>query len=266
MKNAWTLNGVDAVEGEVVITDFTGNEIDTISELYDWYTYKKTVSIAYTISPVTGDIDYIYVVNAGWDAKYTVALDKALTDAGWKITTDTTLTDDAAWAADNWTVTLANDNLKGVSTDYTFTMTVYEDGAKTGTDYTAKMVDGKLTITFNVADFSATVKEHSYVINGLTNSGEIKFTGTVEDSAYRVLEESLAAGKYVYGTPVEVDIRVTADTNGWPVDITFTSANELVADLAVKGVKTADVAYQTLTVTLYPVASSTYTLSSVVVK
>ena len=64
----WTLDGIDAVDGEVTIVDLTKeNEAFDLASLYEYCTENKgAVKLAYTVNRVTGDVQYIYVVKAGW--------------------------------------------------------------------------------------------------------------------------------------------------------------------------------------------------------
>ena len=73
----WTLDGHKAVDGEVKIVDCT-NENNEFS-LATLYQYCKNeggnVKLAYTLNRVTGDVAYIYVVNAGWRNSVTLTSD-----------------------------------------------------------------------------------------------------------------------------------------------------------------------------------------------
>lgn len=68
-------------------------------------------------------INVVYVLDAGWQAKLTINLTSELINAGWRIVDgndlvkSVTFTDKAATdkGGANYTVTLYNDNLKGMS-------------------------------------------------------------------------------------------------------------------------------------------------------
>lgn len=138
----------------------------------------KDWSLAFTVNPSTNRVDYIYAVNAGWDAKVTVSLTTDLLNAGWKISNNGkyvdsfTLTDaDAKAYAGERTITLYNANLaKQTLNNTTYTATV--NGANVTT---TNLVNGTLTLKINVPTITSGTKTYSYEIGGL-KLGDIKVT------------------------------------------------------------------------------------------
>ena len=130
------VNGVDTYEardGEVVIVDVT-NPNHGVSSLYQLYTYMDTAvhkgySLAFTRNPDTGRVNYIYIIEAGWDAQVVISLSTALQNAGWKLysvnntpcadnTVSVTYNDKDAFALSSETVPVViyNANLVNVNT------------------------------------------------------------------------------------------------------------------------------------------------------
>ena len=253
------------------IVDLTGHEITTLSEL-NRYVVTYDAEVAYTVDPNTEMVDYIYVVSAGWDAKYTVALDPSLTAAGWTIKSATSLTDTAAWDAvgETWTVTLYNARLAEASTTFPYQADIYLDGDETAVATnvnTSNLTKGELTVTItNLAAFSDTVKDHAYVIGGLDSNAEISF-GVVAGKNYEVsakpLTGSFDAGEYVFGTPVTVTVELQFASVGNDVVMEFINGYKIpCADITAQCNTVATNQYQKVTFTTYLLADGTYTLTN----
>lgn len=176
---------------EVTIVDLSKHGIgaNDLSGLHYWLEYQghdyNPVSAAFTVNPYTNRVDYIYVVNAGWDAKITISLSDELKAAGWKIVDgvelvdEIVLTDDAAYAAQgkSYTAKLYNENLKTVSfTGGTLNMTSGEAGAPTVTVTNGALTEGKLEATWTVEPIRTTGnKTLAYELDGLV-IGDITVT------------------------------------------------------------------------------------------
>ena len=170
----------EARDGEVTIVDVTNptHKITSLFELYTFMNAHTDWSLAFTVNPSTNRVDYIYAVNAGWDAKVTVSLTTDLLNAGWKISNNGkyvdsfTLTDaDAKAYAGERTITLYNANLaKQTLNNTTYTATV--NGANVTT---TNLVNGTLTLKINVPTITSGTKTYSYEIGGL-KLGDIKVT------------------------------------------------------------------------------------------
>ena len=254
------LDGDDyrALESEVSITDFSGHEIESLADLYYWYE-NHSVYVAFTVNPATNRVDYIYVVSAGWDAKYTFALSSELKAAGWKIlvkddpTADgalvdsITLTDDKAYEVegDPYTVKLYNENLKGESTIATkYAMTLTKDGVLVADAIPAAvMTKGVIEAVFTPAEFihdgANADKTYNYVIGGLS-LGDVKVVGASGLDVYKVTgNEDVVLGESVSViiTPVGGGKFLVKTVNGENIyaDETF-EWNGLVANNADKDV------------------------------
>ena len=275
-NGVWEFYGPDArwwtADGTTKIVDFTSHEIASLSELYTYITTHK-VNVAYTVDPNTNKVDYIYVVSAGWDALYTVALSDKLTAAGWSIVGDTQLADEDAYAAETagkWTVTLKNSNLTGKTTDYGFNANVSKDGGKTyGADImSTDLTNGTITVTFAVDQFDQdSVKTYNYTIGGLDNDSAITLAVTPAEAAYYEIVSPLsyAAGEYVFGTPVKVTVEIKFASDGNDLRMLFDNEFTNYADLDVVTATVdthGDVKYQNVSFTTTLLANGAYTLMS----
>ena len=293
------VNGVDKYEardGEVKIVDVT-NPNHGVSSLYDLYTYMdanehKGYSLAFTCDPITGRVNYIYIIEAGWDAKYTITLSAEMQAAGWKflvgsnpnaanaLSTSITLNDDKAWAdskAGKTTVTLYNKTFAEKSTGYTFNLGYYRSDDKAEDQVaTSAMSKGVITAVLDLTPITTTNKTWNYVVDELNNKEAIEFTigsndeGFDYSSIYEVesvkvptgYTSTTAAGKFTFGVPVQVTL--IAKLNVEQNYITFTFENQFKdeADIKVTVPVTKGSDYQRITLTVYPMCSGTYTLTN----
>ncbi len=207
----------EARDGEVTIVDVT-NPTHKITSLYDLYTFMsghKDWSLAFTVNPSTNRVDYIYAVNAGWDAKVTVSLTTDLLNAGWKISNNGkyvdsfTLTDaDAKAYAGERTITLYNANLaKQTLNNTTYTATV--NGANVTT---TNLVNGTLTLKINVPTITSGTKTYSYEIGGL-KLGDIKVTAQANSGLAVFDADDADAAELVYknvtlGQQITVNVKM----------------------------------------------------------
>ena len=200
--NTWLfygkVNGVNksftAVEGTTKVLDLSGHGINSITGLWQYissYNADK-LEFAFTVDPNTMKVDYVYVTNAGWDAKYTFTLSSELKAAGWKILigNDPTvagalvdsyeLNDEAAYKEEGkaYTVKLYNADLAkaGITTSITkYSMTLKTNG---GAAVNGKIADanmataGTILATFTldrfVQDNPNAIKTYNYEIGGLS--------------------------------------------------------------------------------------------------
>ena len=274
-----------AVEGTTKVVDFTGNGIDTIEKLWankDWY----DLEFAFTVDPNTKTVDYVYVTNPGWDAQYNISLSAEMQAAGWvfkdgdKTSTSVSLNDDAAWAASKagkTTVTLYNKTFAEKSTTYSYKVGYYESG-----DVAADLVPGstmdKGVVTAELpltALNNTTAKTRNYVVCALNNEKAIDFkvgtnsSGTDLNQYYEIEKVSVPTGsslkdnEFIFGTPVTVTVKITQTVPQKYVELTFSSEfkDRGVADIVVKVPTEVTSVYQTVTFTVYPMASGTYTLT-----
>ena len=186
-----------AVEGTTKVLDLTSpnHGIASITELFRYVKShgENSVDIAFTVDPNTKKVDYVYVTNAGWDAKYTFTLSSELKAAGWKILIGNNptatgalvdsfeLNDEAAYAAEKLgtqTVKLYNADLAkaGITTSITkYSMTLKTNG---GAAVNGKIADanmataGTILATFTldrfVQDNPNAIKTYNYEIGGLS--------------------------------------------------------------------------------------------------
>ena len=199
--NTWLfygkVNGVNksftAVEGTTKVLDLSGHGINSITGLGQYissYNADK-LEFAFTVDPNTMKVDYVYVVSAGWDAKYTFTLSSDLLAAGWKIVSpyDSTgktyvnsfeLNDNSAITQQGqaYTVKLYNADLAkaGITTSITkYSMTLKTNG---GAAVNGKIADanmataGTILATFTldrfVQDNPNAIKTYNYEIGGLS--------------------------------------------------------------------------------------------------
>ena len=224
--SSWELDDYDIADG-VKIVDVTDptHEVSTIAYVWQWIKNHNDGHgyVAYTVNPVTKEIDVIYLVDAGWDASLTISLSSALKAAGWKIVDDAALVDelsyedDAAYANDNQskTVTLYNEKLDGrTTTSTTYSVTVTKDNATTGTAVNGLMLDdGKIAVTFTVAEIPTTGnKDLSYEIDGLVIG-----TVTINAGNGRKVASTTPNKDVVLGTEVTVKL-ATDDDEAFVVD------------------------------------------------
>ena len=293
------VNGVDKYEardGEVKIVDVT-NPNHGVSSLYDLYTYMdanehKGYSLAFTCDPVTGRVNYIYIIEAGWDAQYNISLSAEMQAAGWRflkgsdptaanaLSTSIALNDAAAWAASNarkTPVTLYNKTFAEKSTTYTYKVGYYESGDKTADLVVASTMDkGVVTAELPLTALNnTTAKTRNYVVCALNNEKAIDFkvgknsSGTDLNQYYEIEKVSVPTGsslkdnEFIFGTPVTVTVKITQTVPQKYVELTFSSEfkDRGVADIVVKVPTEVTSVYQTVTFTVYPMASGTYTLT-----
>ena len=150
-----------------------------MSYVWQWLQNHEDGHIAFTVNPVTKQVNVIYLVDAGWDAEINVTLSEALTKAGWKLVDakndeiTISLKDDDAYDYDNQnqTVRLYNEKLAAKSTQSTtYSVKVTEDNSKVSVQNVngLKLNKGVIAVTFNVADIKTTGnKQLDYTIDGL---------------------------------------------------------------------------------------------------
>lgn len=212
--SSWELDDYDIADG-VKIVDVTDptHEVSTIAYVWQWIKNHNDGNgyVAYTVNPVTKEIDVIYLVDAGWDASLTISLSSALKAAGWKIVDGNALVDElsyvdaAAYANDNQnkTVTLYNEKLDGrYTSSTTYSVDVTEaDGTEQEVN-SLMLDDGKIAVQFNVADIAATGdKDLSYEIDGLVIG-----TVTIDAGNGRKVASTTPNKDVVLGTEVTVKL------------------------------------------------------------
>ena len=199
VNGTWLLYGTPAkpftaTETSTKIVDLTGHGIASITDLFRYVKAlgENSVDIAFTVNPDTDLVDYVYVTNAGWDAKYTFTLSDELLAAGWRIVdpsstaeapkyvTSFELNDEAALAVENksYTVTLYNAALAeaGITTEYTkYSMTLKTNDSQAATNKipdanmaTAGTIKAVFTLDIFKHDNPNAVKTYNYVIGGLS--------------------------------------------------------------------------------------------------
>ena len=289
--NTWlfygTVNGArktfTAVEGTTKVLDLSGHGINSITGLWQYissYDADK-LEFAFTVDPNTMKVDYVYVTNAGWDAQYNISLSADMIAAGWvfkdgdKTSTSITLNDAAAWAASKagkTTVKLYNKTFAEKSTTYTYKVGYYESGDKTATQVVASTMDkGVVTAELQLTALNnTTAKTRNYVVCALNNEKAIDFkVGTNLNKYYEIEKVSVPTGsslkdnEFIFGTPVTVTVKITQTVPQKYVELTFSSEfkDRGVADIVVKVPTEVTSVYQTVTFTVYPMASGTYTLT-----
>ena len=294
--NTWLfygkVNGVNksftAVEGTTKVLDLSGHGINSITGLWQYissYNADK-LEFAFTVDPNTMKVDYVYVTNAGWDAQYNISLSADMIAAGWvfkdgdKTSTSITLNDAAAWAASKagkTPVTLYNKTFAEKSTTYTYKVGYYESGDKTADLVVASTMDkGVVTAELPLTALNnTTAKTRNYVVCALNNEKAIDFkvgknsSGTDLNQYYEIEKVSVPTGsslkdnEFIFGTPVTVTVKITQTVPQKYVELTFSSEfkDRGVADIVVKVPTEVTSVYQTVTFTVYPMASGTYTLT-----
>ena len=305
--NTWLfygkVGGVDksftAVEGTTKVLDLSGHGINSITGLWQYirsYNADK-LEFAFTVDPNTMKVDYVYVTNAGWDAKYTFTLSSELKAAGWKILIGNNptatgalvdsfeLNDEAAYAAEKLgtqTVKLYNADLAkaGITTSITkYSMTLKTNG---GAAVNGKIADanmataGTILATFTldrfVQDNPNAIKTYNYEIGGLS-------LGTVTVAAGNGLKVYSGAEtkNVVLGEKVTAQIQM-ANANKFTNNDASHSALDYTKHVWVYTLSTPSAIgytkqftggvlspdYLTVTVSFYPLhANTTYTVSGV---
>ena len=283
-----------ATETGTKIVDLTSHGIASISDLFRYVKAhgENSVDIAFTVDPNTKTVDYVYVTNAGWDAQYNISLSAEMQAAGWRflkgsdptaanaLSTSIALNDDAAWAASKagkTTVKLYNKTFAEKSTTYTYKVGYYESGDKTATQVVASTMDkGVVTAELQLTALNnTTAKTRNYVVCALNNEKAIDFkvgtnsSGTDLNQYYEIEKVSVPTGsslkdnEFIFGTPVTVTVKITQTVPQKYVELTFSSEykDRGVADIVVKVPTEVTSVYQTVTFTVYPMASGTYTLT-----
>ena len=289
VNGTWLFNGkYTAVEGTTKVLDLSGHGINSITGLWQYissYNADK-LEFAFTVDPNTMKVDYVYVTNAGWDAQYNISLSADMIAAGWvfkdgdKTSTSITLNDAAAWAASKagkTPVTLYNKTFAEKSTTYTYKVGYYESGDKTADLVVASTMDkGVVTAELPLTALNnTTAKTRNYVVCALNNEKAIDFkvgknsSGTDLNQYYEIEKVSVPTGsslkdnEFIFGTPVTVTVKITQTVPQKYVELTFSSEfkDRGVADIVVKVPTEVTSVYQTVTFTVYPMASGTYTLT-----
>ena len=122
---------------------------------------------------------------------------------------------------------------------------------------------------------NTTAKTRNYVVCALNNEKAIDFkvgknsSGTDLNQYYEIEKVSVPTGsslkdnEFIFGTPVTVTVKITQTVPQKYVELTFSSEfkDRGVADIVVKVPTEVTSVYQTVTFTVYPMASGTYTLT-----
>lgn len=171
----------EARDGEVTIVDVTNptHKVETLYYLWQYMNAHPDWSLAFTVNPDTNRVDYIYLVNIGWDAEVTVSLSNELKAAGWVIhkigtdvmpadTTSKTYYDDAAHALvdDDIDVVIYNEKLKAESTTST-TYTLDVNKNKAAVVKTSYLTDGYIGLQIDVDSMVFGTKTQNFEIGGL---------------------------------------------------------------------------------------------------
>ena len=201
----------DVYEGECKVTDLSGHGITTLAGLaqymeYDDHDYEP-VSIAFTVDPATNRVDYVYVVEAGWDAQVTIGLTEDLQDAGWVITSINGVSYDAKdeivsktfndaeaekLINDGLNITIYNAKLADRFTSTTeFTYSI-NDNANGGV---SKLDNGKISVVVDVNSMTLGSKTQNFTIGGLV-IGDVTFA--IDESQASNIEISKAYGTVTY--------------------------------------------------------------------
>ena len=226
--NGWTFEsgrGTFAVDSNVVIVDLSNHKIGTtdLNKLYQYMKYSEhnqnPVSAAFTVNPYTNKVDYVYVVNSGWDAKITVALGDKLVKAGWDIigyndetvsARDVLQINDAeaeALYGKQFTLTIYNENLKNVTAESTKYQVTVAKGMDAIT--TSALNEGKLTISWTItADTAYGDKDVDFEVNGL-NIGTIKVSEAADSG--RKVTEGAETKEVILGTGIDVELKPAKD-------------------------------------------------------
>ena len=183
--HTWYLSNGDgrfeARDGEVTIVDVTNptHKVETLYYLWQYMNAHPDWSLAFTVNPDTNRVDYIYLVNIGWDAEVTVSLSNELKAAGWKIhkigpdvmpadTTSKTYYDDAAHALvdDDIDVVIYNEKLKAErTTTTTYTLDVNKN--KAAVVETSYLTNGYIGLKIDVDSMVLGTKTQNFEIGGL---------------------------------------------------------------------------------------------------
>ena len=289
VNGTWLFNGkYTAVEGTTKVLDLSGHGINSITGLWQYissYNADK-LEFAFTVDPNTMKVDYVYVTNAGWDAQYNISLSADMIAAGWvfkdgdKTSTSVSLNDAAAWAAskDGKTpVTLYNAKFAKNSTDYPFKLGYYESADKSAlTAETSNMTNGVVTATLTLNPITKTTKTWNYVVNALNNNEAITFSlgtnsrGDDLNNYYKIESVKVPAGytsttdsgKFIFGTPVVVTLSTKFGAEKSYIEFIFENEFKASANIdVVSAVKVTD-EYQYITLTVYPMCSGNYKLTS----
>ena len=252
-------------------------EVDTIKELSDLY-YKNNneyhnakVILAYTWD-ASNKINVIYVLDAGLYRSTEVKLSDALVAAGWTFedgSKSKMFYDDDC----DTTYYLVNKNLDLSNINYQFPVTTklnkdaaVEQNAPVATVKVGDKTVSAIQVTVTPPAMT-TGSDYVIEIGGLTNKIALDFDVAADkQNEYGIDFNAIAAGDYVYGTPIKLNVTVKFDTNGNQIDLTFsnTSISDTFADMVIEHIKTIDndQTAQVITLTLYPLGNGTWTLSN----
>ena len=292
----YEVEGIPA-SANVVITDLrqdssvnriTGNNMQEL-----WRQKRADVdadmTIGYTVNPATGEVDFIYVVDSGWQREAIYTLSDELYDAGWRWSDgskvfsrkDVPVPDGSM---NNWTIYNIKDLGLVTGAQYTgdrgLKVTVEWDGVDpVTTPVTAKVIDSK-TLQFSLAGINGLDNEHrslKVTVDGLQL--DVQFTrGTRSEGGtipahdfFEVYSSDLNTGVNPKGTVTlgeSVTVTVVKNAGGFSgnvVDIGFTHSIDGTA------VSTAyDIAYHNVPTTANsisfeatPLCWGTYLLTNV---
>ena len=242
--------------------DYEVNSIDKLLAEFG----NSTVKLAYTWNS-SNQVEVIYVLEQGWAETTNISLSDTLVEAGWyfaKAGNDTLTGYKTELSYKEETVpttfVLANKYVS-VPTTLEYNVTVDDNGTKATIQATAG--NGVLTLTYSASKPASP----SYVTNvefgGLTNGSDITFTVSDGWTEWGISggTKTIAAGKYVYGTPIELTLNCTQDTKGSDYKFSFENTG---ADIVVTGVETKDVgtSSQQITFDVYAWAAGTFTLTA----
>ena len=258
------------VASEYVIIDLRAaaawGEVDTVDDLADLYyqddnTYHNDkLILAYTWN-AAGDINVIYVMDAGMYTTYTVTLSQDLYEAGWTFADGSYVQYYAdTQAPSNYVIVNKNFDTTGVN--YGFAAAATIDKVAAATTAVVNGTNGlKLSVT-GVPVYSTATSGHDYsIVLDVPNVAVDFAVDPALEDAYTISTKPVA--DYVYGEAIEVTITVKFDTNGNPITLTFDGPAANVPDAVFENIQTKDTGdtYQNITVTLYPVCGGTWTLT-----
>ena len=234
-------------------------KVTTVEELYQSY-YTNGVlhndanlTVAYTVDG-KGNVNYIYVVDEGWASTVTVNMTPVLSNLNWKVvggpfidTKNQTVT-----------VTLHNDYVKlDSNSQYTVKATA---GNATITNKCQVNKDGDLVVVMS-PDWSILERDVDITLD-IADLEDVTFadTATVNSVAYTV-ETNADDSVMELGTPVNVTVSRNDNfrTNS-TLKLQFTGNN---GDVLTAYAELGATAVNEVTVTVYPINWSTYTLTYV---
>ncbi|MGI6027534.1 MAG: hypothetical protein ACOX7G_11275, partial [Candidatus Scatomorpha sp.] len=246
------------------IVDLTAYQVKSLQELYDACEDDSSLKLAFTTDPTTGRVDYIYILDAGWQYKTTVSVSDDLYAAGWRLVdTNGSLVKSLAYTDTITAPTyykLANVNVKASAYDYTSYVTVTENGSLKSASTAQGNADGTITVTYDPTDPTQTAREVSVVFGGMkATSMSFNATGLTD------IAVEANTTNYVFGTPLNVKVSFTTDdySVGKALELTFKSSVGTEYNVAATTpVVPVGANNYSVTVTVYPTVDGTFTLQT----